>query len=93
MSQPVAGTKEALYMTASVERLVRRIHRRLQLAGSGRSIPPLGRRERAELEARVQRLRARDDRFMHVRLSSFVAGVGATNVPGRVGGECVAKEV
>lgn len=80
-------------MARSAEHVVRRIQRRLGSAGSiDRPSPPTP-SELAELEARIRRLRAMDGGFIHAGLSEYVAQRSATEVPTRVGGECVATEV
>ena len=79
-------------MAGSANRVVWRIQKRLQPYG------PVGRPGLpspdyiAELETRVQRLRAMDDCFGHVRLSGYVARGAAAGVLDRTGGELVAKE-
>ncbi len=80
-------------MVGGGDRLVRRIQRWLYSVGpAGQSGHPSS-RDIAELDARVHRLRAVGDRPIHVRISYDVAGGAAAKVPGRGGGECVAKEV
>ena len=80
-------------MAGRADRLVKQMQRRLyvvEAAGCSNHPEP---HEIAELEARVDRLRALDRRFNHVGLSVFVAGRATAGVPGRVGGACVATEV
>jgi hypothetical protein len=80
-------------VVSSVSRLVWRAQRKLQSIepiGASGYLPP---NEVAELEARVRRLHAIGDRFSHVRLSPHVIDGIVTGACGRVGGECVAKEV
>ncbi len=80
-------------MTGNADRLVGRIQRWLQSdEPAGRSGQPSS-SEIAELEARVRRVRAKSDGLIHVGLSPYVARGGATDVLGRGGGECVAREV
>jgi hypothetical protein len=50
-------------------------------------------RERAELESRVRRLRALDDRFGFVGVSDHIASRDGFGSCGLVGGELVARDV
>lgn len=81
-------------MAGGRDRLVGRIQRRQQsrLAGIVRTDAATP-REIAELEDRVRRLHALGVQYGQVRLSHEVALGGATRVPVRVGGVCVATEV
>ena len=80
-------------MTGSRDRLVRRIHNRLEsLKPMDESARPTS-REAAELGARVQRLHEMNDRFSSVRLSQYVACGGVAFVPARIGGQWVTTEV
>jgi hypothetical protein len=80
-------------MVRSPRRLVERIHGRLHAAEPFGGSVPLAWRDRAELEARVQTLRAMGESFRRVGLSRYVAPTDAMRVSGGVGGECVATEV
>lgn len=80
-------------MAGSPHRLVGRIQRRLLSVEPHGRLGHLSSRDRCELEARIRRLHAMGDRFSQVRLSRYVASVGAAGVLDRVGGECVATEV
>jgi len=75
------------------DRLVRRLLRRASDEDSPLSALWATRRERAELEARVRRLRMLGNTYQHITLSRLV---GSTDGPGtrvRDGGVCVATEV
>ena len=50
-------------------------------------------RERAELEARIRRLRMLGNQFQHITLSSLVGSTGEPGARVRDGGVCVATEV
>ena len=80
-------------MAHNADRLVGRLQRQLSSTerngGSAHPDP----RDIAELEARVERLHATDGRFIHVRLSEYIAGGAAAEVAGCIGGACVATEV
>ena len=81
-------------MAGGRDRLVGRIQRRQQSRGTGIvRTDPATPREIAELEDRVRRLHALGVQYGQVRLSHEVALSGATRVPVRVGGECVATDV
>lgn len=81
-------------MAGGRDRLVGRIQRRQQSRRAG-IVPtdPATPREIAELEDRVRRLHALGIQYGQVRLSHEITPSGATRVPVRVGGECVATEV
>lgn len=80
-------------MLRSDDRLVCRVQRSLdrtvRTSRLGRIAPP----DRAELVARIDRLRELGDGFDGVRLSRFVVHGATTKQSARLGGECVAKEV
>lgn len=81
-------------MAGGQDRLVGRIQQWQQSRGAGIvRTDPATPREIAELEDRVRRLHALGVQYGQVRLSREVALSGATRVPVRVGGECVATEV
>jgi hypothetical protein len=73
------------------DRLVCRIHRRWRANGSA-CRPGLTPREHAELQARIDRLRAMGDCFTHVRLSDDVMQACMTGVRTRSKGAFVATE-
>jgi hypothetical protein len=80
-------------MVRSDSRLVCRVQRALgrtvRKSRSGRIAPS----DRAELMARIDRLRELGDGFDGVRLSRFVVHGATTKQSARLGGECVATEV
>lgn len=80
-------------MVGSPNRLMKRVQQRLQSVKPGGPAGHPTSHDVLELEARVRKLRALGDRFIHVKLSQYVAKRGAAEVPGRLGGECVATEV
>lgn len=80
-------------MAGGRDRLVERIQRRQQSVNPIVPTDPATPREIAELEDRVRRLHALGVQYGQVRLSREVALSGATRVPVRVGGKCVATEV
>lgn len=74
-------------------RLVRRLLQRWAGGSStsiGESATP---RERAELEARIRRLRMLGNHHQHITLSTFVGSTGGSGARVRDGGVCVATEV
>jgi len=78
-------------MTCGPDRLVRRIHGRLQRGRRAAGCVVDG-YELAELAARVERLQAAGEAFAHVRLAPDLARERAT-VTACIGGGCVATEV
>ena len=80
-------------MAGRSQRLVERVQWRLHAAGTRNGSAPLAGRDVAELEARVQTLRALGDPFHDVGLSKDIASGDAIKVSGGVGGACVATEV
>ena len=80
-------------MACAAERLVRRLQQRQQSIGPAGSVERPSSQEIAVLEARVRRLRAMDGRFMHVKLSSYVAANPAAETRVHVRGDVVATEV
>ena len=80
-------------MANSSTRLVRGIQRALQSVGPFDAFSSAAPEEVAELRARLRRLRAMDERFARVRLSSYVTDAAVTVLPSRVRGACVATEV
>ncbi len=79
-------------MDGGCDRLVARVQRHLRSIGSDDAFETVLPSDVEELEARAQRLRGLDDRFIHVGLSRFIAEGSATSLSGRVGGVCVATE-
>ena len=80
-------------MANSSTYLVRGIQRALTSVGPFDASGSVTPSEVAELRARLRRLRAMDDRFAGVRLSSYVTDAAVTVLPSRVRGACVATEV
>ncbi len=74
-------------------RLVERIHRRQETGRSLGRFPGVSLAELAELEARIQNLRATGHAATGIGLSPFVAVGEWSGVPCGVGGECVATDV
>lgn len=73
------------------DRLIGRIHRRWRANGSVRH-PSLSQRDRAELEARIDRLHTMGDCFTYVTLNDEVMQACATRMPTRKKGAFVATE-
>ena len=80
-------------MALRPDRLVRRIQRRQQSAGSIGAVRNPEPREIAELEARLRTLHALGERFSHARLSSDVTSGDVTEARIHVRGEFVATDV
>lgn len=78
-------------MTFGPDRLVRRVHGRLR-GGRNAAGSAVDGHELAELVARVERLKAASDAFLHVRLAPNLARERAM-VTACIGGGSVATEV
>ena len=80
-------------MLRSDDRLVCRVQRSLGRTARTSRLGRIAPSDRAELVARIDRLRELGDGFDCVRLSRFVVHGATTKQSARLGGECVATEV
>ena len=80
-------------MSGDSGRLVRRTREALERADACGASARLVPREVRRLQARIERLRELDHRFIPISLSPFVMPTGVTPVPNRVGGRRVTTAV
>ena len=80
-------------MVRNDDRLVRQVQRTLGRTARTSRLGRIAPSDRAELVARIDRLRELGDGFDGVRLSRFVVHGATIKQSARLGGECVATEV